>query len=249
MDSCVPCNQHMTEDIFDKAKEFAHKSGAKVILVSGGEPTHNPLFGQFTRDCANEFSLVAFLTNGEWIGGEQEEEVVDILKCHRNVSIQITNVKGLYRKYEDTEKRVEEFKNVLRENGLKHRMTVADKIEGMLALGRATESEEIMRLAMSNPNTMSCFASAVVAAQLPYKETIANLESRGKFCHPLVDWQGNLHWSESVLCPSFANVSEPFDVICEKACKWKPCCKCEDYKRLVAKTDAKYSLARHILGI
>lgn len=239
----------MTEETFEKAKYFANQSGSRVILISGGEPTHNPLFGKFTRDCAKEFQIVAFLTNGEWIGGEQEKEVLDILKSHDNVTIQVTNVKGLYRKYEDTEKRVDEFKKTLRDNGLKHRMAVADKIEGMLALGRATEHEEIMQEARNNPNTMSCFASAVVAAQLPYKDTIANLEGRGKFCHPLVDWQGNLHWSESVLCPSFANVSEPFNIICNKAQMWRPCCKCEDYKRLASKTDAKYVFARHMLGL
>ena len=249
MDSCVPCDKHMSEETFEKAKHFAHQSGSRVVLISGGEPTHNPLFGMFTRECAKEFPIVAFLTNGEWMGSDKEREVVDILKSHGNVSIQLTNVKGLYRKYEETEKKVEAFKKVLRDNGLKHRMTVADRIESMVSLGRATEHDEIMEEARHSMNTMSCFASALIAAQLPYVRAIDNLEHRGKFCHPLVDWQGDLHWSESVLCPRFANISEPFDVICDKANKWRPCCKCADFKKLVSKQDEKYKIAMAILGI
>lgn len=249
MDRCVPCNQNMTMETFDKAKEFAHLSGANVILISGGEPSHNTLFMHFARVCASEFMLVALLTNGEWLGGACEKEIVELLKSHLNVSIQFTNVKGLYRNYYDTESKIDTFKKVLRGNGLKHRMEVARRIESMLALGRATEHEEILQAARDDPNTMSCFSSALVSAQLPYKDAVNKLEDMGKFCHPLVDWQGNLHWSESVLCPSFANVSEPFEVVCEKAHGWRPCCKCEDFKKLVAKTDMKYVMARHILGI
>ena len=75
------------------------------------------------------------------------------------------------------------------------------------------------------------------------------MESRGKFCHPLVDWQGSLHWAESWLCPAFAHVTEDNATIAEKAHTWRPCGLCAGYRKLLANNEPKYLLAKLILGV
>jgi len=239
----------MSMETFGKAVDFALKSGVRIVCVSGGEPSLNPNYAEMLRTCAEKFMISTFITNGEWLGTEKEDVVLDILKKHTNLKVQITSIKGLYRLHEETVKKVDAFKQRLKDAKLKHALTFDRDKLFMVALGRATEHEDIMKQTLEHMNSMSCFASALVSAQLPFKAAIDTLEMKGKFCHPLVDWKGNIHWSESVLCPHFANLDEDIEVIWKKANEWRPCCKCADVKKLLANTDPKYIGARILLGI
>lgn len=135
-----------------------------------------------------------------------------------------------------------------------------------LSLGRACDDPALVCLAETAAGTTSCFSSALVAAQRPLREALAIMESRGKFCHPLVDWQGSLHWAESWLCPAFAHVTEDDATIAEKAhtdiprgpsgrvakraqCGVRPCGLCAGYRKLLANNEPKYLLTKLILGV
>lgn len=249
LDKCVPGEQHMDVKTFERAVDFAHNSGVRVVCVTGGEPSLNPMWYDMLNLVASEFMIATFVTNGEWLGTDKEEKVLELVRKHKNIKIQITSIRGLYRLHDETLPKVERFKRILKDEKIKHVLKCDTDKLNMLALGRAGENEEILKQTYENPNTMSCLAAALVSAQLPFKDAIHTLEMKGKFCHPLVDWQGKLHWSESTLCPHFATLDMKDEEIWEKARTWRPCCKCEDTKKLMEKTDPKYVAARMILGI
>lgn len=240
---CMHCSepegQHMSIDHIKLAHDFAVRSNAHCIILTGGEPTEHPLFFEIVANFL-DFPMVLVTTNGMWLDDDAKVKMMRRL-CDRNSNLflQVTNIAKYYPKRINADRLKQMFpKASLETNSL-----------NLLALGRAAQDPELVRESESSLGTMSCFSSALVSAQLPYHLAIANMESRGKFCHPLVDYRGDIHWSESCLCPSFAHVSDAFDDICRKAHAWRPCLQCHDAEKLRNNTSVKYQLAKEILGI
>lgn len=238
MQRSTPKAQHMSMEVVDMCVQHARGIGAQAIMISGGEPTEHPQFKEIVKKFL-KFPIVCIISDGEWIEDVEKVKTMRWLMSNKNVTLQITNIKGIYPREVNLRKIRAIFPNVAIEK---------DGVY-MMPLGRATEHEEFMEQARKHPYTTSCFSSALTSVQLPYQLAVAQMQIMGKFCHPLVDWQGGLHWSESWLCPTFAHISEPFSDIARKAHAWKPCGKCEGYKKLLEKTDEKYVKAKSILGI
>lgn len=250
---CLQCAtpepQHMALETVERAYEFALKAKVTCIGISGGEPTENPDWSRIVRKFASGFLSVSFITNGAWLFDQTKtEEMISLLKEFKNIGIQISSFRGLYKDHEKTCEAVEMFKKMLKKNGLKHRLYFENdiKVLHMLSLGRAKEHDEyLQQSAADTANTTSCFSSAFAALQCQkLSDVIDALEHRGKACHPLVDWKGNLHWSESWLCPSFANIHEPYKDIERKALAWNPCGQCADYQKLLRHQGEKYLMAK-----
>lgn len=242
---CMQCSSpdgaNMTTGTFFEAVKFAERSNAHVILLTGGEPTEHPDFEDMVATCCRKFVMVMITTNGMWIDTPEKVDAMQRLFArYDNLTTQITNISKYYPKSVD----IQQIKDLF---GCKAFFETEHL--NLLALGRAAQDPVLVRESESSLGTMSCFSSALVSAQLPYQMAIANMESRGKFCHPLVDYRGNLHWSESCQCPSFAHLSDGFDEICRKAHAWRPCLQCHDAEKLCGNTDIKYELAKQILGI
>lgn len=230
---------HMSMENVELCARHAEQLGVNSILISGGEPTEHPQFKEIVKRFIN-FPFVAIISNGDWADNLEMVKTMRWLLSYKNVSLQITNIKGLYPREVNLSKIRTLFPNVAIEQ---------TDLNMMVSLGRATEHEEYLEAARKHPFTTSCFSSALTSAQLPYAYAVKNMEIRGKYCHPLIDWQGGMHWSESWLCPKFAHISEPMDEIAEKAHRWRPCGHCADYKKILSKTDPQYIVAKEILGI
>ena len=70
------------------------------------------------------------------------------------------------------------------------------------------------------------------------------------FCKPCVDPNGNVHMSESMLCPSVGNVNEHlFSDIYKNMCNFKPCGSCKDYEKFKNSTRPDLRAAKELLGI
>lgn len=238
LQNSTPHPQHMTWEHVLRARWFAHKSGCSVVLISGGEPTEHPRFKEIV-ELFLEFKYVMIASNGQWQSDERKvSEISYLLRKHKNLMMQITSNPKIYPHQVDL-KWFKKFPNVTVHTGEIH----------MKALGRAANNKEFSRMAAEDSSTMSCLSSIAISAQVPYLQAIGIMELRGMFCHPLVDFQGNLHWSESWLCPAFGNIDEEFDDLALKAGKWRPCCKCADYQKLVRKKEINYLQIRKILKI
>lgn len=230
--------QHMSMETVEQCARHAEAVGVMAILISGGEPTEHPQFKDIVKRFLR-FPMVAIISNGEWIDDLEKVKTMRWLMSYKNVSLQITNIRGIYPREVNIRKIRSIFPKVcVEQDGLY-----------MMSLGRATEHEEYLEAARRHEYTTSCFSSALTSAQLPYAAALKNMEMRGKLCHPLIDWKGGMHWSESWLCPSFAHISEPLDYISRRARIWRPCGKCPDYKKLLENNTPQYVVAKEILGI
>jgi len=244
--------QHMKMETVHKFLEMLLDIPAHSVGISGGEPLMHPKWYEITDLIAKNVDIPILITNGYWIGdNETESQVVELLKKYPRLNIQVTSIKRFYRDYDKIMAKVPAFKTLLKNNGLKHRLEVTTDGISLHKLGRACDHEECRKEAQSNTKgTTSCFAAAYAAMQCKtIQMAISQMEIRGKFCHPFIDWKGNIHWSESWLCPSFANVSWHPHEISKAAVKWKPCGKCAGYKKLLARTEEHYVIARQMLGI
>lgn len=64
----------------------------------------------------------------------------------------------------------------------------------------------------------------------------------------MVDFNGDVHLSESWLCPSVGNVNKHlFDVIWEGIKDYRPCGQCKGYKKFKESQDPKIVAAKMII--
>lgn len=253
MERSSPEPQHMEWGLIEKCCEFGRRHGVSAVMISGGEVTCHPQWAEAVRLFASRYLIVIVPTNGMWLGTADEDTFVKILKDCPNVSLQITSIPGLYPQYDQIAAAVPAFARRLRSEGLGDRMAFESSRalldSKMLAMGRACEHEEFVRLAETSEVTASCFTSALIAAQVPFDEAILTMEMRGRFCRPMIDYRGLMHWSEVILCPGFARIDEPDAEIVRKAHEWRPCGSCPGFRKLLAKHEPQYVNARRILGL
>ncbi len=241
---CLQCStareQHMDRSTWLKAISIAKLSKATCLMVSGGEPTDHPYWEEWVDEACTRFNIVTLATNGLWLLDEHKVEGVRImLKFLRNLFIQVTSVPGIYSRHEEV---VSAFNKAHLPRTVLH-----DGKLHIKALGRAAKNEPFVTEAKTSKGTTSCFSSAVMSAQLPYLSAVRELESMGKICHPLIDWRGDMHWSESWKCPAFANVFDTFLDIQRKAHAWRPCGRCQDWKKAIASREDSYIKALALL--
>lgn len=234
--------QHMTLELAQKAKDFAIASDTFVVMISGGEPTLHPHFREIVEMFADVIPQVGIASNGTFITNHAKTEEMRTLLHRPNVILQITSIPTLYRDYA----LIMEHKEELLSLG---RVAIEEGPIHLKALGRCTDSPTLSENAKQDPSTMSCLSSCLIAAQLPYHQAMVQMQFAGKFCHPLVDWKGFLHWSESWLCPHFAHITEPLADISQKAHDWRPCGCCADYDKYRNNQGENYCKARKILGV
>lgn len=264
--NCPHCMQnstenghHMSKDTFSKAIEFGIWSGALTFNISGGEPTEHPEFESFINQLQDKLSqspytefggpLFTIESNGEWARDIHKTNTVKrILKHNRLAGFQISSFKGLYKNYSFIQK----YKSKIK--ALSKKIFIADEgIISMQDLGRAstTDNVDVRKAIAENRHNVSCLNGCLASKQISdMKELSVNLAKRNQHCKPFVDWKGNVHWSESIGCPSYGNVNtDDFETIWQNLRKAVPCGKCSLYKNLKEGTDDKLVLARIILGI
>ena len=252
-------HHHMTEDIFRKALQFGAWSGAWFYNISGGEPTEHPEFERFMYLLFEHLKKISFPipgmpactieSNGEWLRSSEKTDIVkSLLKEDRLMALQVSSFKGLYKNYEY----IQQYKYELKTMSPKIHV-VDGGILSMQDLGRASKSCEvhIKEAIKNNKYQISCLNGCLLSKQTEdFKELNSCLSRHGQSCKPFIDWRGNVHWSESICCPSYGNVlKDDFQTIWQNLKKAVPCGKCSLYKNLLESTDPKIIRARQIMGI
>ena len=247
--NCVHClqdstpePQYMSMDIVDKAFQFCCKTPAECINISGGEPTEHPHFEEIVKKFAKVFKIVTILSNGMFVFNRQKYLLVKKLLSLGNVYLQVTTHKLYYPKYKAICAKKDKFIAL----GPKCSLTINPDIY-VHQLGRAIDNELCKEQALSHSYTTSCLMATSTFWQLPFNMAILNMESRFHYCTPLIDWQGNIHLSESWLCPSIGNV-ETFNSF-KDIIRAKPCGKCPDYQKLLDNSTSQYLAIKEIMGI
>lgn len=251
--------QHMSEEVFRKTLEFGRWSGAWLYNISGGEPTEHPDFVRLIEILSAHLENIQLLTsnfpaftiesNGEWARDASKTAAVKkVLRLKRMAGFQVSSFRGLYENYNFIQK----YKK--RIEALHPRMVVVDTgIISMQDLGRASTSQNpsIQKAIAENKHQVSCINGCLLSKQIydmPWMSHV--LFQNAQNCKPFVDWMGNVHWSESICCPSYGNVAtDDFETIWQNLRKAVPCGKCRLYKNLQNSTDLKIVQARMVLGI
>ena len=261
---CMQCasenKHHMSPEVFAKALEFGAWSDNYIYNISGGEPTEHPMFEQFIEQLAAHIAahphpkmpnlpVFTIESNGEWVRSAQKVQAVKrILKQPRLVGLQISSFKGLYRNYDFIQK----YKRKI--EALSSKVCIVDEgIRSMQDLGRASTTNHpiVLKQIADNPHYMSCLNGCLSGKQVgTLNEAVHSFMLKGFSCKPLVDWQGNVHWSESICCPSYGNVlTDPFETIWENMRCAIPCGKCSGYQRFLKSDNPQIVMARALLGI
>lgn len=232
---------------FLNALKFAKTCGG-MLLLSGGEPTEHPDFMDMCKEVSKWGFKFSVCTNGMWMfEPNQVYRFERIAKLLGFCGAQIYTNPKWYRLHDKTVRKYEE--NLRKWTSLKVYLDI-NEIRGMSDIGRAETCAKAIEETKASPYHNMCLKTHVSAVQCNDLETFTQiLMYQGGFCKPLVDWEGNVHASESCLCQSFGNVNtelpgEIFDLIRAG----RPCGKCIPCKRYLSEDDPKMVAARRLLG-
>ena len=248
MDNADPNGPIMSIDTCQRAIAFAKDGGDRLLIVSGGEPTEHPQLYDICRLIAHARLNFSICTNGMFMGDPKKEwtfEKVTQLRGYCGSQL-YTNPKWyrLHRqtlaKYESNRPKYERWKVLLD----------TSEIRAMKDIGRARDNPQALAEAESSPYHNSCLSACLTLAQTTTPKDFFDLMfMQTRFCTPLIDCAGNIHLSESWLCPSVGNVNtDPFESIWLKMRQFRPCGGCLGCKRYLTEDTPKMVAARRLLG-
>lgn len=265
MQDSLPNGQHMSKEVFRKALEFGAWSGNLRYNISGGEPTEHPNLAElmellfehlntlaqpmhiYSLMSGNIVPVFTLISNGDWFAYEDKVKYIkdNVLSNPHLDCLQICSVKGLYKNFGFIKDNMDVLKK------LSPKIYVhTDGITSMEDLGRARTAPLFVRLQVeSNQHYMSCLNCSLVSKQVTdIRNLMQSLFVYDQTCKPLIDWKGDVHLSESHLCPSVGNImTDSFEDIWERMQKFKPCGKCLQYKRFLESSEPKTIQAKKIL--
>lgn len=87
--------RHMSMETVELCARHAEELGVMAVMISGGEPTEHPQFKEIVKRFL-KFPVVGIISNGDWADNLEMIKTMRWLLSHRNVSLQITNIPGIY---------------------------------------------------------------------------------------------------------------------------------------------------------
>ena len=230
MEDSRPDGEQMTRETFDKVLDFVSKVKPLIVGVSGGEPLEHPLWECFVKELLSVKGvlLVSILTNGSWIEDKEKRlAMAQLLRKNKDrVKVQVFSHPKYYQDHEWTVEHRNQFKSI----GC---LADFDSPIFMQDLGRARKNcqEEVEK----SDFVPSCINSHLLAIQAHSLTQFCSMAAQaGKFCRPLIDFRGDIHMSESWLCPTVASVDDGPDKAFEKMKASRPCKGCRLYKNFTA---------------
>lgn len=226
MQEAGPEGRHMTGETIDQVMDFCREAKPMVVNVTGGEPTEHPEWHSITKRllAVPGVMLLCILTNGAWIEDRQERlKMARLIRESRGrVKVQVYSNPKYYQDHEWTVEHEQQFRSIGITPDFNSPIFMQD-------LGRARQNcqEEVRQ----SDHVPSCINSHLLARQ---SRSMRNFFERcvgaAKFCRPLIDPSGNVHMSESWLCPSVGHVSEGVEAVFRKMQASRPCGGCRLYK-------------------
>jgi len=250
---CMECSNPnggmMSEAVFKKAVKFLGFLGGSVILISGGEPTLHPMFYEFCKKLNYDYKILfSVCSNGTWYNDESVvSQIQRISKFEHFVGMQVYSNKLFYKDYEEIKANAGFFKSL----GKNIRFEESPIIS-MKDLGRAKGCDTAQKMSDESGHFQSCLNSSLMARQVRHPSMFCRNFERVtfQFCHPMVDFNGDVHLSESWMCQSSGNVvDDSFVTIWNNMVNFVPCGGCKDYQRFRRSLRPDIIKAKEILNI
>lgn len=233
-----PCDEHMSLETFHDALVFTSKYDIldTGVILTGGEPTENPLFLDFISMFYSFFGKdvpLTITTNGHWVL-EHQQETMDLLFEYPNLFFQITYDSRYYPKKLDITKRILRLNQII----------VETNVANIYPQGRAIQNG----IPKSNLITVpKCTNLKLLAAQMGdkgLKEMLYQLRLFGKFCTPAIHINGQIGFGESDLCLLQCSIYNDEQTIIEKMlfneCKRCPLELQENIKKVILDGQTKW---------
>ena len=248
LDNATPDGGLMDSRTAHAAVAFAVSSGVPLLIISGGEPSEHPKLLDLCRLVSDSGLRFSLCTNGMWLGDQTLEYRMErIARLTGYCGSQVYTNPKWYRFHVET---VNRFNlQSARWQALGFNLDTTD-IRAMLDIGRARDNPQALEEARQSPYHNSCLAACVTLAQTATPSDFFSLmTAQGRFCTPLIDWKGDMHMSESCLCPSCGNVNtDTHAALWDSMRRFRPCGGCLGCKRYLTETTPKMIAAREILG-
>lgn len=257
MQDSNPEGKSMSIQTFKKAISFGAYLGVHFFVITGGEPTRHPEFMKIMYILDHELDTLMSLTgenllfticsNGLWLRDEKFKNEWLKFADHAShiMDSQVYTNKLYYKDYQFVKY------HGRRGDYDKYHFVFDESPLYCKDLGRARTSELAQREVIKSPYYCSCLNACLMAHQA---ETVRDwteiFGTTSLFCHPLVDINGDVHMSESWLCPSIGNVNtNTYNQIWREMKKFKPCLKCSDSRKLLKSDNPKIKQACKLLEL
>ena len=246
MEDAQETGQMMTLDTFKQAVKFGMYIGNLHFALSGGEPTENEYITEMCEHLELMCQNFTIVSNGMWLAdGRKRMKVEWITQLHNYLGMQVYTNKQWYKYYDyvvNHKDIYETYDKVIVD---------IDTPIFMQDLGRARTNAEAQKEVERNPHFMSCLNTALTAIQIADpKEFGIRMMLHRQFCKPSVDCEGNVHMSESRLCPSVGNVNtDSFADIWKRMREFRPCGHCRQYRKFMESQRPDIAAARKLMGL
>ena len=256
MECSNPNGKHMDIETFRNAIKFANSIGSNIITLSGGEPTTHPDFFMFCKALNNVYKKpFSVVSNGTWcLENSWNDDIPKIERQIRRmcsdfkyfVGMQVYSNNLFYKDYDAIKSKEQYFKSLGEKVNFDE-----EPIHSMQDLGRARTCDVAKKMCDESKYHMSCLNATLIAKQITnpkdYGKTI-EMQAH-QFCHPMVDFNGDVHLSESWLCQSVGNVNtDTFSDIWNNIKAYKPCGGCKGCKKFNESEDPRIVMARNIIN-
>lgn len=245
LQNAMPDGPLMTESTFRKAIEFGRFLKCPLYVITGGEPTEHPQFLEFCKMLNRLISKEAVFTvtsNGMWYP-DQKDMVEKLSRLKSFAGMQVYSNPKWYKDYDFIMAHKTEIESI-------NKVSISNETIYMQDLGRACQDKDAQAEVAKNPYFMSCVNGHLLFRQMSSLHRMRGMSPKGTYCKPMVDYKGDVHLSESCLCPSFGNVdTDLFMQIFSQLRNAKPCLKCAGGKRFIQSVRPDIMAAKAVIGI
>lgn len=203
-----------------KSLEFIKATMTKVISISGGEPTRHPDILEYIQLAVSTKRVVVLLTNGDWVfdNPKLRDDLFILLLKNKNLSIQITSVRGVYTRYHSKTSIHDALRVRHTYNKVKKQIVVVNKLElGITPIGRAKDNTDKLmdKTFITDRKAPRCFNPySVVQNFSMIRDTINIVEvidiiktqTNSSLCIPMIKENGDMVFGEYEACNSVWNV-------------------------------------------
>jgi MoaA/NifB/PqqE/SkfB family radical SAM enzyme len=201
-DNASPDGKHMSFDTFRDSLKFISRSAAKMVLLTGGEPSEHPQFieiAELVKRRMEHPELLIIASNGMFLHNEQyAKEILSL-----GIQIQITNDKRFYPQTVP----VVDHKNLCYITEIGHLFPIGRAITNNLNM-------DDMDIKLTYPK---CFNARSIIRSGYIKNFQALMKfyelKLQKFCIPSIDINGGVHLGETDSCLKIGTIHDDMDVL------------------------------------
>lgn len=217
--NAMPDNKHMSRETFNDVLQFLKRINPLAVLITGGEPTEHPdMFFMVDELLKLYHPKQLILTSNGKLFSEQPDMLEEL--ASKKITIHVVNDARYY-----------PVEVIINHPAVEY----FDYIPAPLfPAGRAKDNRlETTRM------TPGCFnIRSAVRSQGNIIVAIKILELRGRFCTPVVDFDGTVRVGETLDCPAVGYINDSMETLCNNIKQFK-CNACG----LMNNLDARYRQA------